>query len=363
MSRVVFLTFNDAPGGIFTSQVIDVCVFLKEHLNADVKLISFVSLRSYFSNRKHIRKQFANVVVLPMIPGIRNWKLNGALLRRKLKAFNPEVVIARGPFATVLACGNSKARICFDARGAYVAEFTEYDVSNGKFSPTEISVMEQKALTCSATRIAVSNALIGYWKTEFKLNAVNTEVIPCTLSHHHTHAIAFGKTDKKKIRIVFSGGNGKWQSIKHMSDLLLPIFETNSNVEITLMMKSIPQDFELKRRFPDRVHQMWVDESEVASLLIRFDYGWLFREQSRTNSVASPVKFAEYLAAGLSVIISEHLGDFSEFVRENGCGIVINNKINQLPQPSIERKESNRKLAEQYFLKDKYIQAYKNCIR
>ena len=41
---------------------------------------------------------------------------------------------------------------------------------------------------------------------------------------------------------------------------------------------------------------------------------------------SSPLKFAEYLSAGLPVLISQGVGDTEETVKQNNVGIVIKNK-------------------------------------
>jgi glycosyltransferase involved in cell wall biosynthesis len=41
------------------------------------------------------------------------------------------------------------------------------------------------------------------------------------------------------------------------------------------------------------------------------------------NRVASPVKFAEYLHAGLPVVLTRGIGDASGWVREHGLGVVL----------------------------------------
>ena len=50
----------------------------------------------------------------------------------------------------------------------------------------------------------------------------------------------------------------------------------------------------------------------------------LVRDDTVTNRVAAPTKFAEYLACGLRVVISKGLGDCSDFVEEHQCGAVVN---------------------------------------
>jgi len=79
---------------------------------------------------------------------------------------------------------------------------------------------------------------------------------------------------------------------------------------------------ELITQFPNQVSRKWLKHEEVTSFLLACDWGILIREQSVTNKVASPTKFAEYLSAGLPVIISENLGDYTEFVKNNDCGII-----------------------------------------
>ena len=46
--------------------------------------------------------------------------------------------------------------------------------------------------------------------------------------------------------------------------------------------------------------------------------------------MASPTKIAEYLLTGLPVIVSNHIGDYSNFIRNNDLGMVVNNKINDM---------------------------------
>ena len=98
------------------------------------------------------------------------------------------------------------------------------------------------------------------------------------------------------------------------------------------------------------------------------DYGLLIRENSFTNQVASPVKFAEYLCCGLPVIISERLGDYSEFVEKNGCGYIIKDNvqcISKIKKVSLEEKEKCFNLANIYYSKnaDCNVESYKKLIK
>jgi glycosyltransferase involved in cell wall biosynthesis len=52
--------------------------------------------------------------------------------------------------------------------------------------------------------------------------------------------------------------------------------------------------------------------------------GLLLRRSDAVNRVAAPVKFAEYLASGTPVLLTDGIGDYSAAVREHGLGAVVN---------------------------------------
>jgi glycosyltransferase involved in cell wall biosynthesis len=103
------------------------------------------------------------------------------------------------------------------------------------------------------------------------------------------------------------------------------------------------------------VKQIWLNADDVPEAIGAADYGLLLREPTITNRVAAPVKFAEYLACGLPVICSECIGDYPDFLKAHGAGIVLGgdgDKLSALsPIPRME-KERIRKLAEMFFSKN-----------
>jgi hypothetical protein len=73
--EMLYITFNDYPGGIFESQVIDVIQYLNKLSHQKIRLISFVSMRNFFSNRKKIKPLYPYSIVIPMFPGIHNLQM------------------------------------------------------------------------------------------------------------------------------------------------------------------------------------------------------------------------------------------------------------------------------------------------
>ena len=60
-----------------------------------------------------------------------------------------------------------------------------------------------------------------------------------------------------------------------------------------------------------RITALSVPRDAVMRYLVACDVSFIIRERRLMNRVASPVKFAEYLAAGLAIVASPEIGDMS----------------------------------------------------
>ena len=103
-------------------------------------------------------------------------------------------------------------------------------------------------------------------------------------------------------------------------------FESQVKLRLLLLAPQSDATLKLQIALHGRLKQMHVAPHEVHNILSCADAALLLRPQTVTNRVASPVKFSEYLQAGLPVIISPNIGDFSAFVSRENCGWVIGEK-------------------------------------
>ncbi|MBI2399519.1 MAG: hypothetical protein HYV23_00385, partial [Deltaproteobacteria bacterium] len=65
--------------------------------------------------------------------------------------------------------------------------------------------------------------------------------------------------------------------------------------------------------------------TEVSKYLNAGDAGILLRVQNEYSKTSSPVKFPEYLSAGLCILTLTGIGDATEFVRSHQAGLVLEN--------------------------------------
>ncbi len=317
---MIFFCYNEKYDGIFKSQVIEVLKNYNE-LGFNIKLISFISLASFFKERKKIKNEYNLSLVVPMIPFLKFWYLNKYFLRFFVK--NSNFIIARGIFATNLAIfsRSDNCKVIYDGRGAINAEQKEYGVYNDTEMEDKIFEIEKNAVLNSSYRIAVTTKLIEYWGKNYEYKDKNHIVIPsCTKYIFEDFFFKNKLKSTEEIIIIFSGSSSKWHSFKIMSSHFEKFLNFSSKIKIIILSKKNDYITELIKKYPGRIIHDWVEPHKITNLLLTADYGYIYRLQSDTNYVASPVKIAEYLSCGLKLLISDNLGDYSSLVKNKSLG-------------------------------------------
>ncbi|MCB0764795.1 MAG: hypothetical protein R2815_00530 [Flavobacteriales bacterium] len=374
---ILYLTYNDQPSGVYWSQVTDVVAHLNSLGGARVRLVALVSLRNYRATRRAIRDHMADAIVLPMVPRARNWRINSLWVAWLCRRLKPHGIIGRGVFATALALRMRQqgltGRVCYDGRGAYAAEWEEYRVVNDDRLIAQFRPLEAAAVNDTDIRLAVSEALVAHWKDRYDYDADEHVVVPCTLGKGSSRSggplevpirtsLGWGAAD---MVLVYSGSTVGWQSLALLEEVLVSWLGRSSANKLLFLSRSDLHASVLQQRFPDQVAQRWLDHAQVKSALADCDMGVLIREDTVTNRVASPTKFAEYLSAGLPVLISERLGDFSELVRTERIGQIQrrDHPLVEVIHPDAGERDRLRAFADRHFSKHAYNAQYQQLIR
>jgi hypothetical protein len=364
---MIYLTYNDQPTGVYSSQVNDVCNYLNRELNAGIRLVAIISLHDFGKNKQSILSEVPDALVIPALPMARFWKFSAILFAVYCFFTGQKSVIARNVMAAKIALAAKRAgvvrKVCFDGRGAIAAEWKEYDVVAYPEFKRNIADWEKDAVINSDFRIAVSEELVKWWGEAYGYNRPDHAVIPCTLQSNFSLLLPDDSTLTRRrvsygfaaedIILVYSGSASGWQSFRVFDEVFGRVLSASHRYKLVFMSK--PDDIinEMKVKYPNQVSDKWFKHSEVQDFLQIGDYGILYREKSITNRVASPTKFAEYLSAGLPVIISEGIGDYSLFVSKHGCGHVLKESDDYLPERTVyETRNKMISLVKEYFTKD-----------
>ena len=372
---ILYLTYNDQPSGVYWSQVTDVV----EHLNTlgagRVRLVALVSGRDFLKTRRAIKAHSPSAWVLPMLPTMKRWKKNTAILAWVCRLLRPSGIICRGPFATWMALRmrerGLKLKVCFDGRGAYAAEWEEYRIIDDDALIAQFRPLENEAVNKSDFRLAVSNALVSHWRERYDYKGDAHVVVPCTLGKdvatvpHTSHLTRpTPHLSEAPVRLVYSGSTAGWQSFDLLKGLLTQVLDAQSNIHVLFLSKRDANNSALEAAYPGRVQVKWLDHAQVSGALAECDYGLMVRERTVTNHVASPTKFAEYLSNGLKVIANEGLGDFSELIRTHDLGIVLDegSALPTIASADGPERERLKRFATEHFTKTVFEREYRRLL-
>ena len=95
------------------------------------------------------------------------------------------------------------------------------------------------------------------------------------------------------------------------------------NVFDTSWVKILKQGIERDIKNPSPRFKSHTVKKDVPKYLNCADIGFMLRDSRDLNKAASPVKFPEYLACNLKVVASPGIGDVSDCIIKNDCGILI----------------------------------------
>lgn len=184
------------------------------------------------------------------------------------------------------------------------------------------------------TTVCVSEAHRDFLRTKYGLTR-STTVIPCCVGGRSEKADAcpselatrIGLCDKKGIWLFFSGSPFEWQLFDRMGEFFESLSRARPDCHFLLLISdrnSIPM---IRREFSGfnakGVQLDSVPHDQLMGLASKADIALLFREDVPLNNIASPTKFAEYLLAGLPVLLTPNIGDYSELVNREHLGKTV----------------------------------------
>jgi hypothetical protein len=365
--RYLYICGTFSPG-VYDSQVINWIENLdKENIHFDILSIPGVIqyVKKFKQQRKFIKKikkkivgnvytsfiSFPNdtTIIKDVLIFLTLWKL---LL---LSVLRNEKILIQTRYQTI-SRSLKWFKICYkniviisDIRGAGPEEFLlknqDRQITHKEKLKNYYRRLNQQLQMISVADVnfCVSHELVNYFKDK-KVDIIKRRfyVFPGAADSQQFY---FNKEIRNKIRkdlgvenkivIIYCGQlHHKWQ-VPHL------LFEIISNImkiyENKIFFICLTPDNKIVEK---NMKKFKIDEKNILSKLVKnnnindylnaADVGILIRQRHLTNKVSSPTKFAEYVLSGLSVIISEEVGDFSKFVEKNKLGIVINDNIPEI---------------------------------
>lgn len=323
---------------------------LHQSLGYKTQIVSFVSLKLFFFNlsllrraRKALAKEAnSKVIYLPSIPTfgstllvkLRDW-LSWMFITNIGKSFS--ILHGHGLQAAYIALRSSyklqkKTTVVADIHGASPEE-AMFAKSISKKHPliAALNKKEKEVYNEADLCIFVSRRMVDHVVKKIGQLPKNHIVIPCaTESPSYLDSVDDIKKDlgiTDQYTFAYLGSYRKYQMAKETIQLFKSIIVKIPNCKLVIFTSHVSEFTEEldRQEVPAPFFTIkTLARADVPKYLQAVDIGLMLRSDETLNKVASPTKFAEYLIAGVPVITTPYVGDYSDLVKTEGIGHITN---------------------------------------
>lgn len=215
---------------------------------------------------------------------------------------------------------NKQAKLLVDVRGTVREELEDFFSGSMFAKKLKLYMMRQvrEVYHQSSAINTVSETLKQYLINEFSVNESKIFTIPCSANNtfvydiHQREAIRsqYGLNESDTVVVFASGGANLWQNTDETVLTLARI-----GVKVFNLSKH-------KINHPN-VISTFVPYNEMPKYLSAADVGIVFREHHIVNKVASPIKFAEYIACGLPVVANDSVEQIVDVIQTYKVGQIV----------------------------------------
>lgn len=197
-------------------------------------------------------------------------------------------------------------------------------------------------------------------KSSMNCLARKMEIIPCCIDVNKFYCPPLADNFKadEEFSLIYLGKIGTWYLIEEMLDFFNVVSSNIWNPHFTFLTQDDPAPLYTlainKGIDAEKIISRKVEIKEIPGFLRQAKAGIFFiNPYKRYNS--SPIKFGEYLACGVPVIINSGIGDCEEIVLGERVGVVINEFSFREYERAV--KELNSLLFEGDILRKRCVQA------
>lgn len=255
----------------------------------------------------------------------------------------------------------ARKRVIFWVQGILPEE--HYMKFHSKMKFYVLNVLEYLSLIVSDKIVVVSDTMKEFLKKKYCLQYKEKRfyIIPCISELQYIEG-----TEKIKKSYIYIGGLSVWQKFDDILILYhqIQLKEPDSIFHIVTLDVGTAQK-KVDEIFTDQKNILIysvTNRNEISSVLSKFEYGFLIRENNKVNEVASPIKFAEYLSCGIRPIMTDAIPHYTTLIEKYSCGLILNdNQITTINHVGDET--SPIKAYNDYFSSDKFIDSYKMILQ
>lgn len=159
----------------------------------------------------------------------------------------------------------------------------------------------------------VSEQMRDYYKQFYGFKGENYTIMPCyNLQQSHR----FDVEQYKKPTFAYAGGLSVWQGVNVLLDVYSIIEKNIPDAFLTLYCKATPALQQMiEKRGIKNYKIFFVPLDTLQEELHKHKYGFILREKSWVNLVATPTKMNSYLASYMIPVFSQGVDDFVKNIK------------------------------------------------
>lgn len=246
-----------------------------------------------------------------------------------------DVIHCRSSYPTIIGVLSkffTGARVIYDNRGIWSEES-----KGGHFNilPMLYHIIESVLLRFVDKVVVVSKPFREHLLSNYAINNLDKKITvikngfsPERITFTEDSRITRRKEENLHDRLVmvYSGTLSKWQMFDQICEAFLCLKSMEPKALFLVLSPDSAQVSEIlgEKGIADSDYKIFnITNNQLGKYLILGDFGTLFREKLILNKVSAPIKFAEYLGAGLPVLLTKGIGDTEEICHNGEFGVVI----------------------------------------
>jgi len=347
--RTLYISHNGMTEPLGQAQVLPYLVGLSRR-GVGVEIVSFERAGTTTDAIEEVRSRLdrEGIRCQPMVRspshslGRKVWETSAAVLRGLAAALlrRPDIVHARsylpGAAADVIAKLSPGARLLFDVRGMLADEAADGGSwPRGGVRFRLVKQYESYLFGHTAGMVVLTEALRTILRRDALVPAATPiEVIPCCVDEERFRVDPEARARMRaelglgdRTVVVYSGTLGSWYKAKEMARFVGLLREQRPDAALLVLTHADSSELvEAARAVGLRDADIFVRKvapREMPSALAAGDLGLSFIQPCFSKIGSSPTKVAEYLAAGLSVVVNEQVGDQAELLADPDACVVL----------------------------------------
>ncbi|WP_019679567.1 hypothetical protein [Ruminococcus flavefaciens] len=214
-----------------------------------------------------------------------------------------------------------------------------------------LGYMEKQILKKARFKVFVSNAMKHHYEAKYKLNFDSSSmyIMPCQNTLLHTEA--FESKDKYSRNIfVYTGSMAVWQKFEDTVKAYKQIEDVGLvDCELWVFTSEKEEAERILEKYMIKKYKIdYVDNNKLPYALANAKYGFIIREDTAVNRVATPTKISTYLSCGLIPIYSKCIVDFDSVASHMKYAIRYDENFQNVIQEMALKKINNDDIYKEY---------------